>query len=87
MEFEDLAEGCIAKILSQTTPLDACKLSLVSRTFCSAAESDFVWAAFLLHLSSIVPPSSFTSSSSKKDLYFNLCNHPTIIDQGKKVKD
>jgi len=87
MEFEDLAEGCIAEILAHTSPMDACKLSLVSRTLCSAAESDFVWAAFLLNLASIIPPSSFPSSSSKKALYFNLCNHPTIIDQGKKVKD
>ncbi|XP_014505014.1 F-box protein PP2-B10-like [Vigna radiata var. radiata] len=84
MEFEDLAEGCIAEILSHTSPMDACKLSLVSRAFCSAAESDFVWSAFLLNFTSIIPPSSIPSSSSKKGLYFNLCNHPTIIDQGKK---
>ncbi|ESW32736.1 hypothetical protein PHAVU_001G013400 [Phaseolus vulgaris] len=84
MEFEDLAEGCIAEILSHTTPMDACKLSLVSRGFCSAAESDSVWSAFLLNLTSIIPPSSFPSSTSKKALYFNLCNHPTIIDQGKR---
>ncbi|CAJ1972453.1 unnamed protein product [Sphenostylis stenocarpa] len=84
MELQDLPEGCIAKILSYTSPMDASRFSLVSKAFCSAAESDSVWGGFLPILASTFPPSSFPFSSSKKDLYFNLCNHPTIIDQGKK---
>ncbi|KAK7383024.1 hypothetical protein VNO78_28689 [Psophocarpus tetragonolobus] len=82
MELQDLPEGCIAKILSYTTPVDAIRLSLTSKTFRSAAESDTVWDCFLLsdHLPSIIPP----SSTSKKNLYFSLSDHPTIIDQGRK---
>ncbi|WJX24118.1 hypothetical protein P8452_13263 [Trifolium repens] len=39
-EFGELPEGCIAAILSRTTPLDVGRLSLVSKTFCSAAKFD-----------------------------------------------
>jgi len=45
--FQKLPEGCIAAILSGTTPVDACRLSLVSKTFCSAAESDTIWEHFI----------------------------------------
>jgi len=47
MGFEGLPEGCIADILSCTTPTDACRLSLVSKLFHSAAESDALWERFL----------------------------------------
>ncbi|KAG4953432.1 hypothetical protein AAZX31_14G071300 [Glycine max] len=81
MELQDLPEGCIAKILSYTTPVDVCRLSLVSKAFRSAAESDTVWDCFLLSdFTSIIP----ISSTSKKDLYFTLSDHPTIIHQGRK---
>ncbi|KAK7383025.1 hypothetical protein VNO78_28690 [Psophocarpus tetragonolobus] len=83
MELQDLPEGCIAKILSYTTPMDACRLSLVSKAFCSAAESDTVWDCFLLSdLTSVIPSSSFPSFTSKKNLYFTLSHHPIIIHQG-----
>ncbi|KAG7030227.1 F-box protein PP2-B15, partial [Cucurbita argyrosperma subsp. argyrosperma] len=42
-----LPEDCVSAILSLTTPTDAGKLSLVSSTFRSAAESDVVWSRFL----------------------------------------
>lgn len=81
MELQDLPEGCIAKILSYTTPVDACRLS-VSIAFRSAAESDTVWDCFLLSdFTSFIPP----SSTSKNDLYFTLSDLPTIMDQGRKV--
>ncbi|KAK2650794.1 hypothetical protein Ddye_018283 [Dipteronia dyeriana] len=78
-----LPEGCIAAIISLTTPRDACRLACVSTTFRSAADSDIVWDRFL-------PPeySSCLSSSpttrlvlSKKELYFCTCHN--LIHNGK----
>ena len=89
--IEALPEECIAKILSHTTPVDSCRLSLVSKGFCSAAESDIVWDHFLpSDLISIISDSQsasslFTTSHSKKSLYLTLSDHPIIIDNGKKV--
>ncbi|KAL2325288.1 hypothetical protein Fmac_024346 [Flemingia macrophylla] len=84
--MEELPEGCMAHILSYTTtPVEAIRFSLVSKAFRSAAEYDILWDRFVpSDLSSIIPPSSFPSSNSKKDLYFALCDRPTIIDQGKR---
>ncbi|KAF8388382.1 hypothetical protein HHK36_027048 [Tetracentron sinense] len=42
-----LPEGCISYILSFTSPADACRLSLISSTFLSAAASDAVWERYL----------------------------------------
>ncbi|AES61146.1 putative phloem protein [Medicago truncatula] len=87
--IEALPEGCIAKILSHTTPVDSCRLSLVSNSFCSAAESDIVWDRFLpSDLISIVSDSQsasslFTTSPSKKSLYLTLSDHPILINNGK----
>ncbi|KAK0581587.1 hypothetical protein LWI29_015502 [Acer saccharum] len=74
-----LPEGCIAAVISFTSPRDACHLACVSTTFRSAADSDVVWDCFL-------PPeyssSSYSSSStttwsalSKKELYFRTCHN------------
>ncbi|XP_062084245.1 putative F-box protein PP2-B8 [Humulus lupulus] len=51
----DFPEGCIADIISFTTPRDACRLCSVSTTFRSAAESDTVWRSSSRRIS---PPSS-----------------------------
>ncbi|KAE9619076.1 hypothetical protein Lal_00047899 [Lupinus albus] len=92
MGFESLPEGCIATILSRTTPLDTCILSLVSRTFYSASESDAVWASFLpsdyvsIFFRS-VSHSSFLSTSpspSNKSIYITLSQSPIIIDHATK---
>ncbi|KAJ0014654.1 hypothetical protein Pint_21394 [Pistacia integerrima] len=92
-----LPEGCIANVISCTTPRDACRLSLVSSIFKSAAESDAVWERFLppeyqsiISKSSPCPPSSSSPSSllclpSKKELFLSLCDHPILIDDGKKA--
>ncbi|XP_050890041.1 putative F-box protein PP2-B12 [Lathyrus oleraceus] len=88
-EFEVLTEGCIASILSHTKPIDACRLSLVSKTFRSAANSDTVWNKFL---QSDTPFINYVFSHSptlanfptKKALYMFLCDHPIIIDHGEK---
>lgn len=85
--FEELPEGCIAAVLSSTTPVDACRLSFISKNFLSASDSDAVWNRFLpSDISSII--SQFPSLSNiptKKDLYIALSDRPIIIDNGKKV--
>lgn len=85
--FEELPEGCIAAILSSTTPLDAGRLSLVSKNFLSAADSDAVWNRFLpSDISSIISHfPSLANIPAKKDLYLALSDRPIIIDNGKKV--
>ncbi|KAK7269088.1 hypothetical protein RIF29_21804 [Crotalaria pallida] len=86
-DFNNLPEGCIANIVSLTTPRDACRLSLVSSTFRSAAESDAVWDKFLpSDYQSIVSQSSTAASKcfhSKKELYLFLSQNPLLIDEGK----
>ncbi|KAL5068534.1 hypothetical protein RYX36_019421 [Vicia faba] len=90
LEFHDLPEGCIENVLSFTTPQDVARLSLVSSTFKSAAESDSVWDKFLpADYRSIIAQSETDvddclSSLSKKDLYVNLTQKPILIDGGKK---
>ncbi|KAK7356767.1 hypothetical protein VNO80_16043 [Phaseolus coccineus] len=84
MEFEGLPEGCIADILSRTTPMDACRLSLVSKLFHSAADSDAVWERFLSSdYHSIISQSLLPNYPSKKALYLALSDHPVILDEGK----
>jgi len=85
-EFNNLPEGCIATILSFTSPRDACRLSLVSSTFRSAAASDAVWDRFLpSDFHTLLSQSSSSSFPSKKDLYLHLCQNPLLIDHGKMV--
>ncbi|KAG2726591.1 hypothetical protein I3760_01G120300 [Carya illinoinensis] len=83
-----LPEECIAKIISKKSPSDACRLSLVSTAFSSAAASNLVWEGFLppdyQHIisESVSSASSQTSPLnmlSKKDLYFSLCYNPILI--------
>ncbi|CAN6575336.1 unnamed protein product [Malus baccata var. baccata] len=85
MDLQALPEGCIANVVSLTTPPDACRFSAVSRSFMSAAESDAVWDKFVPHdIPSILShPSS--SSSSKKELYLTLCENPILLDDGKML--
>lgn len=85
-DFNNLPEGCIATILSLTSPKDACRLSLVSSTFQSAAESDAVWHKFLpSDFHTLLSQSPSSSFPSKKHLYIHLCHNPLLIDHGKKV--
>ncbi|XP_040997797.1 LOW QUALITY PROTEIN: F-box protein PP2-B10-like [Juglans microcarpa x Juglans regia] len=79
-----LPEECIANIISGTSPGDACRLSLVSRAFESAATSNLVWERFLPpDYQEIISSSSSSSSSlnllTKKNLYFHLCDNPILI--------
>jgi hypothetical protein len=85
--FEELPEECISTILSRTTPLDAGRLSLVSKNFLSAAESDAVWNQFLPSDYShfILHSPLLANIPTKKALYLALSDRPIIIDNCKKV--
>ncbi|KAJ4776278.1 F-box protein [Rhynchospora pubera] len=83
-DINQLPEECISHVISLTTPRDACVSSAVSRTSHSAADSDVTWERFLPSdydsiLSRAVNPVEY---SSKKELYFRLCEHPVMIDGG-----
>ncbi|KAF5469339.1 hypothetical protein F2P56_013421 [Juglans regia] len=85
-----LPEECIANIISGTSPRDACRLSLVSRAFESAATSNLVWERFLPpDYQEIISSSSSSSSSlnllTKKNLYFHLCDNPILIGNGNNM--
>ncbi|XP_010502240.1 PREDICTED: F-box protein PP2-B10 [Camelina sativa] len=81
--FDSLPEDCISTIISFTNPRDACVAATVSKTFESAAKSDIIWEKFIpAEYESLV--SSSRVFSSKKKLYFSLCNDPLLIDDGKK---
>ncbi|GKV02500.1 hypothetical protein SLEP1_g14933 [Rubroshorea leprosula] len=83
LDFRALPADCFAAIISLTSPLDACRLSLVSTFFNSVASSDAVWVKFLpADYQNLFPASH--SVSSLKDLYLNLCDHPVLIEDGKK---
>ncbi|XP_061970426.1 F-box protein PP2-B15-like [Populus nigra] len=84
-QFKILPEGCVSTILSFTSPQDACKSSLVSTIFQSAADSDIVWERFLpIDYQDIVSKSNVPFKfSSKKELFLHLCNS-LLIDGGRK---
>ncbi|KAJ4832841.1 hypothetical protein Tsubulata_001923 [Turnera subulata] len=84
-----LPEECITHIISFTSPRDACRSSLVSHSFNSAADSDAVWDRFLPsdHLELISSAAAPSVSQellpmSKKKLYFHLCDNPILINNG-----
>ncbi|XP_022756203.1 F-box protein At2g02240-like [Durio zibethinus] len=92
ISLNELPEGCIAEILSATTPADVCRFSRLSSTFRSAAASDSVWDSFLPSdyqtiLSASCAHQADSSSltfSSKKHLFFYLSHNPILVDEGKK---
>uniref|UniRef100_A0A8N4I6X4 F-box protein PP2-B2 n=1 Tax=Elaeis guineensis var. tenera TaxID=51953 RepID=A0A8N4I6X4_ELAGV len=75
-----LPEGCISHVLSFTMPRDSCRSALVSATFRSAA---FLPSDYQSILSQAVDPVRY---SSKRDLYFRLCDSiiigmlPSLLD-------
>ncbi|KAG2261627.1 hypothetical protein Bca4012_013663 [Brassica carinata] len=81
--LDSLPEDFISKIVSLTSPRDACVAATVSKAFESAAESNVVWEKFLPpEYESLVPSSR--NVSSKKKLYLALCDEPVLIDDGTK---
>ncbi|WCJ44657.1 F-box family protein [Euphorbia peplus] len=90
-EMSALPEGCIANVMSFTTPKSVGILSTVSPTFKNAAESDTVWEKFLppdylsiLSTAATDSNSPALSSLTKKQLFLTLCNDPILIDHGRK---
>lgn len=81
--FDDLLVECISNIISFTSPRDVCVIAAVSKTFASAAQSDSVWEKFLPqeYAARISQPRVF---SSKKEIYFALCDQ-FLVEDGKKV--
>ncbi|XP_030547074.1 F-box protein PP2-B15-like isoform X2 [Rhodamnia argentea] len=84
--MDALPESCVSMILSFTSPAEACRLSLVSSTFLSAAESDVLWARFLPpnHAGIISGSAAPVEFSSKKELFLRLCDRPLLVDGGRK---
>lgn len=85
--FSVLPEGCIANIISLTSPKDACRAASISSVFRSAAESDTVWDRFIpLDYEQLVSPSDLPLVfSTKKQLYVRICDYPQFLDGGKLV--
>ncbi|XP_051123421.1 F-box protein At2g02240-like [Andrographis paniculata] len=86
-----LPEDCIAYIISFTNPRDACRLAILSSVLSSAIRYDFVWESFMpydyrqiLSRSVAGSDSLLRKFSSKKELYDYLCDHPILIDDGRK---
>ncbi|KAL5997040.1 hypothetical protein ACLOJK_007968 [Asimina triloba] len=89
-DFSCLNESCISHILSLTSPLDVSRSSAVSTLFRSAADSDAIWDRFLPPdypqiLSTSTSSALHFSSSSKKDLFFRLCDDPILLDGATKM--
>ncbi|KAG6475607.1 F-box protein PP2-B10-like [Zingiber officinale] len=83
--IEALPEACIANAISLTSPRDACRSSAVSAAFRSAVASDTVWDRFLpSDLKSILARADHpVDFSSKRELFFRLCDRPIFFDGGK----
>ncbi|KAG4983394.1 hypothetical protein AAZX31_10G141400 [Glycine max] len=84
--MDTLPEDCVSKILSYTSPPDACRFSMVSSTLRSSADSDLLWRTFFPSdysdiVSRALNPLSLNSSSSYKHLFYALC-HPLLLDGG-----
>ncbi|CAH9080223.1 unnamed protein product [Cuscuta europaea] len=85
-DFTMLPEGCISEIVSFTSPADASALSVISKRFKSATESDTVWKKFLpSDIDEIVSKSSapFDLPPTKKELYMFLSHSHIFLDGGK----
>lgn len=85
--FSLLPEGCVAKIMSLTSPEDACRAAAVSLGFKSAADCDVVWERFLPHNFREIASRAHSplAVSSKKQLYFLLHDSALLLDEGKLV--
>lgn len=86
MNLDFLPQDCFAHILSFTSAREACRLSTVSETMHSMADSDAVWEKFLPfdHEEVLMKLDSPVLYCTKKELYFKLCC-PHLVDGGKKV--
>ncbi|KAF9604025.1 hypothetical protein IFM89_001385 [Coptis chinensis] len=85
ISFNSLPDDCISKILSLTTPRDVCRCSPISLDLRIAGFSNVAWEKFLpSDYQNILSGSVFPMHcSSKKELYFRLCDS-VLIEGGKK---
>ncbi|XP_071938218.1 F-box protein PP2-B11-like [Coffea arabica] len=83
--FARLPEGFISEILSLTSPVDVIRASVVSKGFKPAADSDTIWEKFLPsdYQDIISRSDSAVDCSTKKALYFSLCDSPLLLDGGR----
>ncbi|CAA7023300.1 unnamed protein product [Microthlaspi erraticum] len=82
INFLDLPEECIATVISFTSARDACRISTVSKSLHSTADSDAVWEKFLPAESRSLIDHSL-SRLSNKQLFLRLCESPLLIDDGR----
>ncbi|KAK4782142.1 hypothetical protein SAY86_016244 [Trapa natans] len=85
--MERLPGDCVSALLSKTSPRDVGRLSAASSTFRSAAESEALWEKFLPsnHLDIVARSEAQVKFSTKKELFFGLCN-PRLVDNGRKAR-
>ncbi|KAK4750930.1 hypothetical protein SAY87_004412 [Trapa incisa] len=85
--MERLPGDCVSAVLSKTSPRDVGRLSAASSTFRSAAESEDLWEKFLPsnHLDIVARSEAPVKFSTKKELFFGLCN-PRLVDNGRKAR-
>jgi len=81
--LSQLPKKCIKGILSFTTPRDVCRLAAVSTLFRSASNSDCVWEKFIPPQFYQILPTAVNFRSSKRELYFHLCDS-ILVDGGRK---
>ncbi|XP_054816066.1 F-box protein PP2-B11-like [Prosopis cineraria] len=77
-----LPKECICKLISLTTPKDACRSSVVSSAFKELADSDDTWEAFLpSDWQDLIAQSSSPNliSMPKRQLYLHLSDHPLLL--------
>ncbi|KAL6345074.1 hypothetical protein AAG906_013557 [Vitis piasezkii] len=89
-DFSTLPEACIVYILALTSPPDVCRMRAVAQWLLPAVESDALWLRFLPDdyqqiLARSAESPYLSDSSSKKELFFRLCDSPLLIDEGKKM--
>ncbi|KAK4285565.1 hypothetical protein QN277_002249 [Acacia crassicarpa] len=80
--MEILPRECICKIISFTTPKDACRSSAVSSAFKECVDSDETWEAFLpSDCRDLISRSSSPNliSLPTKQLYLHLADHPLLL--------
>ncbi|KAK2650790.1 hypothetical protein Ddye_018279 [Dipteronia dyeriana] len=76
--MQALPEGCIAVVISFTTPRDTCHLACISTTFKLAIDSDVFVFFFYYYV-----VAGRLSALSKKELYFRICHD--LIHKGKMI--
>ncbi|KAL5068777.1 hypothetical protein RYX36_019664 [Vicia faba] len=84
--IDTLPDDCVSKILSYTSPPDACTFSMVSSILQSPANSDTLWRTFLPsdydHILSRTLNPLTLQSSSYKHLFYSLSQQPLLLDKG-----